>query len=101
MRVAVITVAPQMLRDLGPLFDAGIEVRRSLESLDAHSAVVFVIQGDALPEECEPGLDALREVSVEFTTEAYGQQRIVRVSAIKLTGRNVFDVALVPLRSAA
>lgn len=96
MRRAVITCAGEVLRELGPLFDAGLSIDRSLES--APGVVVFAISGAALPEECDHGV--LREVSVTFTRETYGAQSIVRVSAIRLTGRTIIDVSPVLPRAA-
>jgi len=99
MRRAILVCTAELLREgLGPLFDAGLRIAGSFESrsMQDMDTVVLGIEGDALPEECGPSLNPLREVSVEFTSEAYGRQRLVRVSAIKLTGRNVFDIVRLP-----
>lgn len=84
------------MRDgLGSLFDAGLRIAGSFDSraLPDMDSVVLRVEGDALPERCGAGLDPLREVSVEFTSESYGRQRLVRVSAITLTGRTIFDIS--------
>jgi hypothetical protein len=99
MRRAVIVCTPDFLRaGLGVLVDAGLSVFGSYESsAQPEGVVVLGIEGEALPARCEPNLEPLLEVSVTLTQEAYGEQRLVRVTTISLTGRNVFDISPRPI----
>jgi hypothetical protein len=93
-RRAVIICTGELLREgLGPLFDAGLTVARSFESDAAGDGVVVLgIEGEPLPSACADEGVCAPEVTIEFTTEAYGRQRVTRVSAIKLTGRTLLDI---------
>ena len=95
MRRAIIEVSPELLRDgaLGPLFDAGLQIEASLCSPPQclYPVIVLGISGDALPPECEDGPERVKVVMIEFTDERYGEQRIIRVSAIRPTGRTAAD----------
>ncbi len=91
-RRAFMLAAPEFIPEgLGLIFDHGLRIVRSLECDLAMGLCAFEIEGAALPPECgEPG--PLREVSLHFTKETYGRQSMVRVSAIKVTGRNLGEV---------
>lgn len=102
MRHAVLIVSAELLRDgLGPLFDAGIYVDTSFEPAANLGPVVLLgVYGDALPPECE-AREIAKVVSVEFTVECYGRQRITRLSAIRTTGQTLADVVAPPFIRAA
>lgn len=87
-RRAYVTIPVNRLEDLGAMMDAGLEVISSAAS-DRLGAVKLLIAGDALPEECESASESclahIPSVMIEVTTEAYGRQRLVRVSKITLS----------------
>lgn len=104
MKHAVILCTCDLLGGgLGPLLDAGVSVFGSFDSSHQDRTVILGIEGDALPDECDDGVAGpLRLVSVEFTQEAYGLQRITRVSAIKIVeGRTILDLSPPMAREAA
>jgi hypothetical protein len=84
-RRAYIEIAAACLADIGPLMDAGLEVIASAQS-ESLGVIKLLIAGDSLPEECETSRDAcltqIPTVTVELTHEAYGRQRIVKVTKI-------------------
>ena len=83
-RQAILMLTADSLREgLGPLYDAGLEVVRSCASVNGQ--VELVIQGELLPEECFPQHPP-RTVEVHFSSEAYGRQRITRVSSVEVVG---------------
>lgn len=87
-RRACLILEPELLRDgLGPLFDHGLTVVRSIYS---RLFVALEIAGDQLPFECGEG-GPLRVVTVHITQEDYGRQRMARVSAISLSGQVLAD----------
>lgn len=99
MRRAILEVIPELLSIIGPVFDHGLEAVYSVQS--AEGTIALVIQGEALPPECEVrGASALQVVQVELTQEAYGSQRMIRVSAIRPTGQTGLDVHARALRAA-
>ncbi len=102
MRRAIVEVTAECLRDcVGPLSDHGLEVVGCLESAPGHLVLPLVIEGDALPDECEIRAgSASHVVQVVFTQQAYGRQRLVQVSEIRLTGRTAIDIAVRRLRAA-
>lgn len=88
MRKAILEVTGEMLRTgLMPIFDHGLTVVDSLAGDPIRQTVRLVIAGDTLPAECE---GELKTVSITIHMEAYGQQRLVKVS----------DIAIVPSASA-
>lgn len=81
MKRAIVYVDPEVIEALGVIHDHGLSIVASMDSDRGH-ALKFVVEGDALPDECARG--PLVEVHVSLTTEVYGKQRIHRVSEIRL-----------------
>lgn len=67
------------------LIDAGFFIVASAPpAITSEGMVRLVIQGDALPAECDTGPHL---VKLQMTQEAYGSQRIVKIDRIDLVGR--------------
>lgn len=80
MRVAIVDVPVEMLREVAILMDAGLKIEQTLQS--NFDQARFLVTGDALPGECD-GVPAKR-VLITFRQEFYGQQRITRVDSISV-----------------
>lgn len=84
-RRAVIEIVPDVLAECVPVLrDAGFKIVGSATTRNLPGDVVrLVIEGDALPAECD-GKDGLLQVRVTLQQEQYGRQRIVRVQDVAL-----------------
>lgn len=101
MRRAILECTPEFLRDggFGPIADHGLEALYSLES--APGMIALVVEGAALPEACEARAgSALQVVTVTFSQEVYGRQRLTKVVSIEPNGRTGLDLASRALRAA-
>jgi hypothetical protein len=103
-RRAVIEIATEVLPDvIGVLGDAGLKIEASLDG--SPGAIVLGVSGDILPEECAEEGVLVKQVAIELTQEAYGRQRMTRVSAIRVVPRTVglrdFGIDADPRRRAA
>ena len=93
MRVAVIDVVSEMLLSCTRvLVDHGLQVTGSLNS-DRPGVVRLFVEDQfdrILPAQCDRGSELMKLVSVQLTQEAYGEQRLTRVSSIDIVGELIF-----------
>lgn len=96
MRRAILQTTPEFVFDgaLSVLGDAGLRCVSTLTDPRGFEPRVclFVIEGEALPEDCEVDRGPLKVVNVLLQKEAYGRQAIVRVTDVQLTGRTWADL---------
>jgi hypothetical protein len=94
MRRAVTVMSPET--GGGPwtfIQDAGFADENDFPMFIGTGYLGFV-ESDELPEECECQYDGqpVREVSFSLHTYEYGKQRIIKVEAVRLTGRTLRDI---------
>lgn len=90
-RRALIDIACEALAEaVGVLNDAGVRIVDSVAGARP-GAVRFIIEGDALPQECARG--GLKVVSALMTLEVYGRQRICRVERFDIVAEWVQKAA--------
>lgn len=85
-RLAIIVVQPAMLAEVaGLISDHGLDIECTLDGYKTLTGRerVLVMTGDVLPPECET-IDPPRVVILHVTTEAYGSQRMRRISKIEV-----------------
>ncbi|WP_027517868.1 hypothetical protein [Bradyrhizobium sp. WSM1417] len=84
-RRAVVEINPTLIAECVPvLVDAGFKIVGSATSRGLPIEVVrLIIEGDALPAECD-GAHGLLLVSLTVQQEQYGRQRITRVKDVAL-----------------
>jgi hypothetical protein len=86
MKTAVVQIAGEVLGQAASVIvDAGLEIIGSMAApWLIGGTVVLIVRGDLLPDECASG--PLKLVDIVVTSEAYGRQRISRVSDIRFRG---------------
>lgn len=85
-RRALVDVSGELLGQCANmLIDAGfLIVASAAPAITSDGVVRLVIQGDALPPECDTGPHL---VKLQMTQEAYGNQRFVRIDRVDLIRR--------------
>lgn len=84
-RRAAIDMSSEVLRECIPvLLDAGFNIVGSATSRGLpHDCVRLIIEGDALPQQCD-GSHGMLLVRVIIVSEQYGRQRLARVDQVEL-----------------
>lgn len=86
-RRAIIRIAPEILHEVIRLVsDHGLSVERTLDSGDGFDGLTCAlgVSGEGLPERCEESAGPAPIVTLTITTEAYGSQRLTRISEIRV-----------------
>lgn len=85
MKRAIVTIHVDILGEcLSVMKDHGLSVVSSISTLPDRCIAKFIIEGEALPDECSQL--PVPEVTLEVTAETYGRQKMHKISAIKLVG---------------